>query len=85
MANLLDRIPVPVTQMYCGVATLGAGGTATIAFKDITANSIVLLSMAATDNTGTPEYAITAGTGFVISSSQAGDTGNVSWVVIVIP
>lgn len=83
MANVLDKTTVPLTNMFYGVATLGAGGTVAIALTEIDADSAVFLTMAATNNTGTPEYAITAGVGFTITSSQAGDTGNVSWMVIV--
>lgn len=72
----------PLTNIFKGTATFIAG-SATVSLPQILSTSIVLLSMAATNNTGTPEYAITAGTGFVISSSQAGDTGSVSWLVVL--
>ncbi len=73
----------PLTNIFKGTATLGAGGTVAVSLPQILSTSVVLLTMAATNNTGTPEYAITAGTGFTISSSQAGDTGSVSWLVVL--
>lgn len=82
MTDLLSREPVPVTNMYCGVATL-SGGTVSVAFKDIEADSIVLLTPSDTNNAGTMSYVITAGTGFAINSSNGADTGNVSWLVIL--
>lgn len=78
---MADQGHVPLTNLFAGVATLGAGGLVAVPLSQILATSTVLLSVAAANNTGTMEYTISPGVGFSIQSSQAGDTGLVSWLV----
>lgn len=76
--------PIPVTEMFTGRQVLVAGA-ATVAFKRITQDSVVLVSSNSLTATGAYTVVITAGTGFVITSSVGGDTGFVGYTVIIPP
>lgn len=78
---MADQGHVPLTNIFAGTATLGAGGLIAVPLSQILATSSVQVSSAAANNTGTLEYTINVGVGFTITSSQAGDTGLVSWLV----
>lgn len=68
-----------------GTATL-SGGTVTVSTTAVTASSIIFLTDATTGaltNIGTPTVGtITAGTSFVINSSNVLDTSNINWHII---
>jgi len=72
------------TNASIGVSAAMTAGTITISTTAVTANSIILLTHASLGGTqgilsvGT----ITAGTSFVINSSNAADTGTVNWLII---
>ena len=66
-----------------GTATL-SGGTATVSNTVVTANSYIFLT--SQSDGGTPGFlritAKTAGTSFVITSSNSGDTSTVAWLIV---
>lgn len=68
-----------------GTATL-VGGTVTVSNTSVTSSSKIFLTDATTGaltNIGTPTVGtITAGTGFVINSSNVLDTSNINWVIL---
>lgn len=65
-----------------GTAVLVAG-TVTVAKTDITANDLVFMSVQTPGGTqGHLSVAVTAGTGFVITSDSALDTSTVAYVVV---
>jgi len=65
-----------------GTATLVAG-SATVAKTDITAADFVLVSVTTAGGTqGNYSVAITAGTGFVITSDSALDTSTITYMVV---
>ena len=65
-----------------GTATLVAG-TVTVALPSVTANSLVFVTRTLNGGTtGTIQAVVTAGTGFVLTSSSALDTSTVGYVVI---
>jgi len=65
-----------------GTATLVAG-TVTVANTSVTANSLVFLTVTLPGGTvGYLSVAVTAGTGFVITSSSALDTSTVGYIVV---
>lgn len=67
---------------YAGSVTL-ASGTATVTTTAITANSLVLVTLNTPSTQGYYSYGtITAGTSFVITSSNAGDASTVNWQII---
>lgn len=80
---MADEGRAPLTNILAGVATLGAGGLIAVPLKQIKATSSVQVSSAALNNTGQLEYTINVGVGFTITSNQAGDTGSVSWLVVL--
>ena len=59
-------------------------GTATVANTTVTANSVPLLTVTLRDavNQGMLSVVVTAGTGFVITSSNALDTSTVSYIIV---
>lgn len=71
------------TNSKAGVATLTAGSV-TVANTSVTANSIILVTCLTPG--GTPGFlrisTVTAGTSFVITSSNAADTSVVSWFIV---
>lgn len=71
------------TNAKIGTAALVAG-TVTVATTAVTAASLIFLTSQA--DGGTPGFlrvtAITAGTSFVITSSNAADTSTVAWLII---
>jgi hypothetical protein len=74
--------PLPVTECFIGRQVL-VGGAATVAFKRITQESIVLASCNSALATGALSIVITPGTGFVVTSSVGGDVGFVGYMVII--
>jgi parallel beta-helix repeat protein len=80
--NLISENPGYSSTTTMGLATLVAG-TATVTTAAVTANSRIFL----TKNSGTSTGALrvsarTAGTSFVITSSDAADTSTVAWQII---
>lgn len=76
---------LPVTQVIIGRQALIAGA-ATVGLKQITENSLIFLTGNDAAATGALRAVITAGTGFVVTSLVgAGDTGEVAYMVILIP
>lgn len=73
------------TNASVGVATL-SGGTVTVSTTAVTASSLIYLTDATTGtltNIGTPTVGTkTAGTSFVINSSNVLDTSTVNWIII---
>lgn len=76
--------PLPVCETFIGRQVLVAGA-ATVAFKRITQDSIVLVSCNSATATGILVVVITAGTGFVVTSSVGGDVGFVGYMIIIPP
>lgn len=77
-----DRV-CPLTNIHIGRIQLTTGA-ATVAFKEITEDSLVLLTGNSALATGALRAVITAGTGFVITSLVgAADTGFVAYMVII--
>ena len=65
-----------------GTAVLVAG-TVTVANATVTANSLVLMSVQTPGGTqGNLSVAVTAGTGFVITSDNALDTSTVGYIIV---
>jgi len=73
----------PLTNVKIGRSKL-TGGTVSVSLKQITANSIVLVSGNDGSVTGILTVVITAGTGFSITSSVGGDAGFVGWAVFLV-
>lgn len=73
------------TNASIGTATL-VGGTVTVSTTAVTASSKIFLTDATTGtltNIGTPTVGtVTAGTSFVINSSNVLDTSNINWFII---
>lgn len=73
------------TNASVGTATL-VGGTVTVSTTAVTASSKIFLTDATTGvltNIGTPTVGtVTAGTSFVINSSNVLDTSNINWLII---
>jgi hypothetical protein len=77
--------PIPVTEVFIGRVQLTTG-SATVAFKRITQDSLVFLTGNDAAATGAMRAVITAGTGFVITSLVgAGDTGYVAYMIVIPP
>ena len=74
---------LPPTNCQVGRSQL-SGGTVTVAFKEITENSIVLVTGNDANVDGACQVVITAGVGFAITSSTGGDAGWVGWLVIIL-
>lgn len=71
------------TNASAGVAPAMTAGSVTVANTLVTANSIILLSVASPLGvTGTLSYTKVAGTSFTITSSSATDTSTVAWVIV---
>jgi len=64
-----------------GVATL-ASGTVTVTTSEVSATSVIALSPRGNTNAGTLDITITAGTSFVIRSSNGSDARNVGWAIL---
>ncbi|UOF82045.1 hypothetical protein [Caudoviricetes sp.] len=65
-----------------GTATL-VGGTATVSNTWVTANDIVFMSVVTPGGTeGFLSAAVTAGTGFTITSSSSSDTSTVGYLIV---
>lgn len=77
-----DGVQVDSAGGYAGTAVL-VGGTATVANANVTANSVILVTSQA--DGGTPGFlrisARNAGVNFTITSSNAGDTSTVGWLM----
>lgn len=73
------------TNASAGTATL-VGGTVTVSTTAVTSSSLIFLTDATTGaltNIGTPTVGTkTAGTSFVINSSNPLDTSNINWLII---
>jgi hypothetical protein len=77
-AGLLKKLG----PLQTGTATL-SGGTVTVAFANITANSLIFLSRQATGGTlGHLSTTRSAGVSFTIASSSATETSTVAYLVI---
>jgi len=75
---------LPLTNITIGRQVLIAG-SATVVLPTITDNSLIFVSGNDANVDGILQTVTTSGTGFVITSSQAGDVGFVAWFVIIIP
>ena len=80
----LSQRELPLTQIIIGRQVLIAG-SATVALKQITDNSLVFVSGDDANVDGSLQTVTTSGTGFVITSSNAGDVGFVAYMVVLIP
>jgi precorrin-6B methylase 2 len=75
---------LPLTQIIIGRQVLIAG-SATVALKQITDNSLIFVSGDDANVDGILQTVTTNGTGFVITSSVGGDVGFVAYMVVIIP
>ncbi len=70
------------TNASTGTATLSAG-TVTVSTTAVTASSIIMLTYQGCSSCGTPYISTkTAGTSFVITSSNGSDASSIGWVII---